>query len=126
MDSCTDTAFRISMDILGNVYGTGRVRIPQRRNARRATKNGLSNVVRCTDESVPGPLWDSQTIRHVLSRVVVTRHRGRGGPREVIVKHASQPLVAGEADIFQRLIETGDRSLIHLFMRPVAAVNAHD
>ncbi len=32
----------------------------------------------------------------------------------------------GEADIFQRLIETSDRPLVHLLVRPVAAVNPHD
>jgi len=57
---------------------------------------------------------------------MVTIHRGRGGPREVIVQHASDSLVAGKVDIFERLIETGDRPLVHVFMRAVAAVNAHD
>jgi len=57
---------------------------------------------------------------------MVTRHRGRGSPREVIVQHTPEPLVAGEADIFQRLIETSDRPLVHLLVQPVAAVNPHD
>jgi hypothetical protein len=52
-----------------------------------------------------------QTVWHILCRAVVTRHRGRGSPREVIVKHAPELFVAGEADIFERLIETGDRPL---------------
>ena len=54
------------------------------------------------------------------------RHRGRGNPREVIVQHTPKPLVAGEADILQRLIETSDRPLVHLLVQPVTAVNAHD
>src|SRR5262249_6135771 len=82
--------------------------------------------LRSTDESVPGPLRDVQTVRHILWRVVVTSHRGRGGPCEVIMQHPSEPLVAGNADIFQRLIETSDRPLIHLLVRTVAAVNPHD
>ncbi len=49
-----------------------------------------SNVVgfRATHESVPGPLRDGQTLRHLVCLVVVTRHRGRGRPREVIVQHS--------------------------------------
>jgi len=42
------------------------------------------------------------------------------------VKHAPELFVAGEADIFERLIETGNRPLVHLLVRPVAAVNPHD
>src|SRR5262245_37906252 len=91
----------------------------------RHSTSQLSNVVSqpSTGESVPGPLRDVQTIRHIVRRVVVTSHRGSSGPREVIVQHASEALVAREPDIFQRLIETRDRPLVHLFVRPVAAVN---
>ena len=32
----------------------------------------------------------------------------------------------GEADVRERLIETGDRSAVHLLVRPVAAVDPHD
>src|SRR5262249_42267680 len=78
-----------------------------------------------TDKSLPGPLRDLQTVRYILCRAVVTRHRGRGGPREVIVQHTTEPLVTGEADILQRLIETSDRPLIHLLVQSVAAVNPH-
>jgi hypothetical protein len=39
---------------------------------------------------------------------VITRHRGGCSPREVIVQHVSEPLVARETDIFQRLVETSD------------------
>src|ERR1041385_2748707 len=79
-----------------------------------------------TGASVPGPLRDVQTVWHILCRAMVTRHRGRRTPCEVIVQHAPEPLVAGEADIFQRLIETSDRPLVHLLVQPVAAVNSHD
>src|SRR5262245_55347725 len=87
-----------------------------------------SNIVslRFIDESVPGPLRDLQTVRHIVWRTVVTSHRGRRGPREVIMQHAPKLLVAGEADIFQRLIETSDRPLVHFLMQPIAAVSPHD
>src|ERR1044072_603642 len=74
----------------------------------------LSHCV--TDESVPGPLRNLQSVRHIFRGVVVTRHRGRGCPREVIVQHASESIVAIESSILQCLIETGYRSLVHLFM----------
>src|SRR5262249_29612795 len=94
----------------------------------RTPPNTLSRVVglRSTDESVPGPFWDLQTVRHIRCRSVVTRHRRRGRPREVIVQHASEPFVAREPDIFQGLIETRDRSLVHLLVRSVTAVNPND
>src|SRR5580692_2369354 len=83
-------------------------------------------VCRLTRASVPGPLRDVQTVWHILCRAVVARHCGRRSPREVIVQHAPKPLVAGEADIFQSLIETSDRPLVHLLVQPVAAVSPHD
>src|SRR5262249_20893739 len=102
--------------------------IGRARPLRRGTTNRLSDVVRLSsiDESVPRPLRDLQTIRHILCRVVITSHRGSRGPREVIVQHASEALVAREPDIFQRLIETRDRPLVHLLVRPVAAMNPDD
>src|SRR5262249_3081215 len=54
------------------------------------------------------------------------RHRGGGGPGEVIVQHASEPFVAIKSSILQGLIETGDRSLVHLFVQSIAAVSPHD
>jgi hypothetical protein len=78
------------------------------------------------DESVPGPLHDLQAVRHIVCRAVVTRHSVYSSPRKVIVEDISEPLVAGKADVFQRLIETGDGPLIHLFVWSVAAVNPHD
>jgi hypothetical protein len=42
------------------------------------------------------------------------------------VQRASEALVACEPDILQRLIETRNRPLIHLLVRPVAAVNPDD
>src|SRR5690349_4107492 len=53
-------------------------------------------------------------------------HRGRGCPREVIVQDASEPLVIVESGILEGLIETGDRSLVHLLVQPIATVNPHD
>jgi hypothetical protein len=35
------------------------------------------------------------------------------------VQHAPEPLVAGEADIFQWLIEASDRPLVHLLVQPL-------
>ena len=42
------------------------------------------------------------------------------------MQHASEPVVAVKLRILQRLIETRDRSLVHLLVRPIAAVNPHD
>ena len=53
---------------------------------------------------------------------VVSRHRGHGRPGEVVVQHLLEPVVAGEADVDQCLIETGDRSTVHLLVRTVAAM----
>jgi hypothetical protein len=77
-------------------------------------------------ETLPGPLRDVQTVWDIVYRPMVTRHRGRSGPREVIMQRASEALVAGEADIFQRLIETRDRPLVHFHVGPVATVHPHD
>src|SRR6185503_6567743 len=53
-------------------------------------------------------------------------HRGGSCPRELIVQDASEPLVSIQSGILQGLIETGDRSLVHLLVQPVAAVSPHD
>ena len=63
--------------------------------------------------------------RYIVGGVVVGGHGCGGGPGEVVVQHLPQRLV-GEADVFQRLVEAGDRALIHLLVRAVAAVDAHD
>jgi hypothetical protein len=42
------------------------------------------------------------------------------------VQHASEALVTRKSHIFQRLIETLDRPLVHLLVRSVAAVNPDD
>ena len=86
----------------------------------------LNNEFIQGDESVPRPFRNEQTVRDIFSRVMVAIHRGCGRPREVVVQHASEPLVGSEANIFQRLIETNDRPLVHLLMRPVATMNPHD
>lgn len=48
------------------------------------------------------------------------------GPGEVIVEHASKPLVAIKASIVQSLIEASDRPLIHFLVQSVAALNPRD
>lgn len=65
-------------------------------------------------------------MRYIVCGVVVTGHRRCGGPREVIVQHASEALVAVETRILEGLIETGDCPLVHLLVRAVAAVNLND
>src|SRR6185369_3198994 len=102
--------------------------------ANRFSMKGRTGISRCLqfyrirviNESVPGPLRDVQAARHIIGRVMVTSHRGRGCPREVIVQRASEPFVAVESHILQGLVETGNCSLVHLFMQPVAAVDPHD
>ena len=42
------------------------------------------------------------------------------------MQHTSEPFVPGETDIFQCLIKTSDRTLVHLLVGPVAAVHAND
>ena len=42
------------------------------------------------------------------------------------MQRASEPLVTVKSCIMQGLIETGDRSLVHLLVRAVAAMNPHD
>src|SRR5262249_36295637 len=76
-------------------------------------------------EAVPGPAGDAQAFGYVVGGVVVGRHGCRGGPGEVVVQHLPEGLV-GEADVIEGLVETGDRALVHLLVRAVAAVDAHD
>jgi hypothetical protein len=46
-------------------------------------------------ESVPGPVWDAEAVRHVIGGLVVAGHRFRGRPSEVVVQHLSQRTVVG-------------------------------
>jgi hypothetical protein len=46
-------------------------------------------------------------------------------PMRVVVKHLPKPIVVGEADIDQCLVEAGDRSAVHLLVRTVAAMYPH-
>jgi hypothetical protein len=62
------------------------------------------------DKSVPRQPRDVQPVRDVLCGPVVSGHRGQGRPGEVVVQHLSEPVVAGEADIDQCVIEAGDGS----------------
>jgi quercetin dioxygenase-like cupin family protein len=75
--------------------------------------------------TIPRPVGDGQTVRHIIGGVVVSGHRGGGCPREVVVQHLSDLLVVSKADVGQRLIETGDRPMVHLLMRTIAAVDPH-
>src|SRR5688500_7301665 len=77
-----------------------------------------------TDESMPGPLWHVHAVRHILCRAVITRHRGRRSPSEVVVQDDPETIVVRESDLFQRPIETCDRSLVHLLVWAVAAVHS--
>src|SRR5688572_28517207 len=100
---------------------------PRRVGARScARRTGGGTSIALTVESVPGPFRDVQTIRHVLCRVVVTSHRGSRRPREVIVQHAPEALVARKPGVFQCPIEACDRPLVHLLVRAVSAVNPDD
>src|SRR5688572_7336356 len=115
-----------------NITGAPRPPVPpwnqQRYQAHPRSPSSLSPVVSVsfTDESVPGPVRDAQPRRHIVCRVGVGGHRRSGRPRKVIVQHASEALVAREPGIFQGLIETRDRPLVHLLVRSVATVRPDD
>jgi uncharacterized protein YwlG (UPF0340 family) len=80
--------------------------------------------IRSANESVPRPVWEVQTVRHIVCGTVVPVHRGGGCLREVVVEHLSDPVVVSKTNVNQGLIETGDRSTVHLLMRTtVAAVH---
>src|SRR5690606_26954991 len=68
---------------------------------------------------------DAQATRYILF-FFVTSHRCRSRPRKVLVQDFAKLLVAREPDIFERSIEAGDGALIHLLVRPVAAVHSND
>ena len=42
------------------------------------------------------------------------------------MQHLPQPIIAGEANVDERLIEAGDRTTVHLLVWPVAAVYPHN
>jgi hypothetical protein len=46
-------------------------------------------------ESVPGPVWDAEAVRHIIGGLVVAGHRFRGRPSEIVVQHLSQRTVVG-------------------------------
>jgi hypothetical protein len=71
-------------------------------------------------------VWDPEAVRHIISGLMVPGHRCRGCPREVIVQHLSQRTVAGQADIDQSLVETGNGTAIHFVVLAVAAVHPDD
>ena len=78
------------------------------------------------DESVPGPAWNAQAFGYVVGGAVIPGHRRCGGPREVVMQHLSEPIVPVESDVDQGLVEARDRATVHLLVRPVATVEAHD
>ena len=65
-----------------------------------APLHSLNNEFIKGDESVPRPFRNEQTVRDIFSRVVVPIHRGCGGPRQVVMQHASESRVGSEANIF--------------------------
>ena len=73
-------------------------------------------------EAVPGPARDAQALRHVVGGLVVGGHGRGSGPGEVVMQHLPQGFL-GDACIFECLVEAGDRALVHLLVRAVAAVD---
>ena len=68
---------------------------------------------------------DVQAFRHVVCRVVVARHYGRGRPTEVVVENLPEPLVTIQTDVGERQIEASYRPKIHLVMGAIPAVHPH-
>src|SRR5215472_16584592 len=87
---------------------------------RRSRSSGLSL------QSVPRPVRDAEAAGHLISRLMVTCHRCRGRPGEVVVEHPSQSSVIGESGVNQSLVEASDRTAIHFVVLPVAAVHLDD
>jgi hypothetical protein len=81
---------------------------------------------RSIHQTVPRPMRDGETIRYIVGRAVVTRHRRRCRPRKVIVQDLPKARVTGEADVHQGPVEAGDGPTVHLLVGPVAAVELHD
>lgn len=71
-------------------------------------------------------MGDRQTVGHVVRRVVVAGHRGRGRPTEVVVERLTEALVAVQAGVCERLVEAEDGPAVHLLVRSVATVDPHD
>jgi hypothetical protein len=71
-------------------------------------------------------VWDAEAIRHVIGGPVVTGHRGRGRPNEVVVQHLPQLTVVGEPHIGESLVETDNRAAIHFVVLPLPAVHLDD
>ena len=74
--------------------------------------------------SVPGPFRNLQIVWDVIRRILVAGHRGRRCPREIVVEHLPNRIVAAKADVAHRLVEARDGATIHLAMRPVSAVRS--
>ena len=71
-------------------------------------------------------MWDAEAVRHIIRGLVISRHRCRGRPSEVVVQHLSQRTIVGKSDIDQGLIETGNGTAIHFFVLAVTAVHLDD
>ena len=54
---------------------------------------------------------------------MVSGHRAKGCPSEIVVQHIAETWLGIKADLGQRLIEAGDGPTIHLCMLAVAAVH---
>src|SRR5258708_5482613 len=70
-------------------------------------------------------MWHLQTVPHIVRGPVVAGHRGCGCPREVVMQNLPNPIVVSKTGICQCLIETGDRSTVHLLVKAVATVYSH-
>src|SRR5262249_12910792 len=119
------TTLPLSADRRGPTNGTSMVSAG-RRPARWRCCGDPSSGGRDTgpgDKSFPGPARDLQTVWHIVRRPVVAGHRRRGRPREVVVQHFAYSVAAGHADVCQPLVETRDRSTVHLLVGTVTAVN---
>src|SRR5579862_8241513 len=57
---------------------------------------------------------------------MVTCHRCRGRPGEVVVEHLSQRSVIGYPGVNKSLVEALNRTAIHFVVLPVAAVHLDD
>src|SRR5205823_3323822 len=77
------------------------------------------------DDAAPRPLPDGQPVGYVLGGSLIAGHCSRGCPGEVVVQRFSELVVLGKSSVHQCLVETGDRSIVHLLVGAVAAVDPH-
>src|SRR5215831_12951784 len=77
-------------------------------------------------QSIPGPFRNAHAFGDLVGGLVIARHRGCGGPGEVVVQHLSQRPGRVQANVLHGLVETGDRPAVHIRVRAIAAVEPHD